>query len=155
MSSAVSALNPPAPFPQDCSTFNSSSTVPKWYTNCEGTAGGCFSIIVPKEKEYNVGNTSFGASSGGGVKWCIDHIQGYIYSKIIDPAGAMYYEIDDILAKPNQCRFLVGAEKTPTGTTYHARTYIEAGLTCTLTPKGSPAQGVQLYSLAVAPTASL
>ena len=47
---------------------------------------------VPKEKEYNIGNTTFGASPSGGVKWCIDHLQGFIYNKVIDPHGAMYYE---------------------------------------------------------------
>jgi hypothetical protein len=37
-----------------------------------------------------VGNTTFGSSPAGGVNWCVDHLQGYIYNKIVDPNGAMY-----------------------------------------------------------------
>jgi len=145
----------PFPFPQDCSYFNASSSVPKWYSECATTPSGCFSILVPKEREYNVGNTTFGSSPSGGVNWCIDHLQGYIYNRIVDPNGAMYYEIDDILGKPPapQCRFLVGAETDGRGiVVYHARTYDEAGLTCDLKKMGQPAAGVTLYQLTVTPT---
>jgi len=152
---AIATTTPPFPFAQDCSYFNSSSSLPSWYSDC-ATNGRCISIIVPKEKEYNVGNTTFGASSSGGVKWCVDHLQGYVYNKVVDPHGAMYYEIDDILSKPpaSQCRFLVGAEDNGSGgVVYHARTYVEAGLSCKLSFMGEPATGVKLYKMTVAPSA--
>merc|ERR1711988_690451 len=80
---AVPVTKPPLfPFPQDCSHFNGTSHVPTWYDECAKTAGGCFSVIIPKEKEYNVGNTTFGSSKSGGTNWCIDHLQGYIYNKV-------------------------------------------------------------------------
>jgi hypothetical protein len=175
---------PPTPFPQDCTTYNASSVTPTWFTDCTD-ASPCFSIIVrlpssvraslfplwllthhslghppasqvPKEKEYNVGNTSFGETPSGGVKWCIDHLQGYVYNKVIDPAGAMYYEVDDILYKPPapQCRFLVGADVDPSSgkTTYRARTFLQSGLECDMKYKGVPAPGVMLYELTVSPS---
>ena len=52
-----------------------------------------------QETKYNIGNTTFGASKAGGTQWCIDHIQGFVYSKVIDPVGAMYYEVDDRSSK--------------------------------------------------------
>ena len=64
----------PFPFPQDCSRVHSASA-PTWFTNCDTAAGGCFIVEVPKLDAYNVGNTTFGATPGGGVKWCIDHLQ--------------------------------------------------------------------------------
>ena len=142
----------PFPFPQDCSHLNASSKAPTWFTDCESAAGGCFVINVPDETKYNTGNTTFGASSAGGTKWCIDHLQGIIFNKVIDPVGAMYYEIDDIQqpAPAPQCRFLVGAEDDGKGgVDYHARTYNNAGLICTLTNTSLKA-GVTSYHLDVA-----
>ena len=114
--------------PYSCSHFNTSSNVPSWYDDCAKAAGGCLSIKIPTEKEFNIGNTTFGASTSGGTQWCIDHLQGYMYNKVVDPFGAMYYEVDDILSAPNQCRFLVGGEQDSTGKLeYHARVYNNAG----------------------------
>ena len=96
----LSLAQSPFPFPQDCSRFNASSKVPDWFSDCDEAAGNCFSIQAPSETQYNVGNTTYGESSAGGVQWCIDHLQGYIYNKVVDPAGAMYYEVDDIQSKP-------------------------------------------------------
>ena len=64
----------------------------------------------------------------------------------------MYYEVDDNVKKPStsQCRFLVGAEKAPSGTVdYHVRTYAEAGLACTVTSKGKAAGGANVYKVDV------
>ena len=60
---AVSKKPAPFPFPQDCSRFNQSATQPKWYTDCSKSAGGCFSIKVPEETKYNIGNTTFGSTA--------------------------------------------------------------------------------------------
>ena len=65
--SAPASKPTPFPFPQDCSRFNQSATQPKWYTGCASAAGGCFSIKVPEETKYNIGNTTFGATKAGGV----------------------------------------------------------------------------------------
>ena len=59
----------PFPFPQDCSHFNMTSKKPTWYKDCEKVKGGCFSIEVPKEGAFNIGNTTFGSTTAGGVKW--------------------------------------------------------------------------------------
>ena len=106
-----------------------SGTPPDWFVDCDKAKGGCFKLKVPKEQAFNIGNTTFGASKAGGTQWCIDHLQGFIYNKVVDPIGAMYYEVDDISHKPPapQCRFLVGAEQDGKGgVTYHARTYNDA-----------------------------
>ena len=82
----------------------------------------------------------------------IDHLQGYIYNQVIDPVGAMYYEVDDNVKKPStsQCRFLVGAEKSSSGAIdYHVRTYTQAGLECTVTSKGKATGGISEYKLDV------
>ena len=109
-----------------------------------------------QETKYNIGNTTFGASKAGGTEWCIDHLQGFVYSKVIDPVGAMYYEVDDRSGTGTapQCRFLTGfdgddAKKNPI---YHARGYNPAGLECDLTDAGTK-NGIHSYELTVKRTA--
>jgi len=101
---------------------------------------------------FNVGNTTFGSSPGGGTLWCIDHLQGVVYSKVIDEVGAMYYEVDGQATKGDapQCRFLAGFDGIDGSgnKVYHARTYDLAGLSCVLTQEPS-VDGVQSYDLAV------
>ena len=150
------AKPPPYPFPQDCSNVNATTGAPGWFKDCGSAAGGCFKIAVPKETKYNIGNTTFGASKAGGTEWCIDHLQGFVYSKVIDPVGAMYYEVDDRSGTGTapQCRFLTGfdgddAKKDPI---YHARAYNPAGLECDLADQGSK-HGVHSYELTVKRTA--
>jgi hypothetical protein len=112
--------------------------------------GGCFSIAVPDQAFYNIGNTTMNVTTGGGSKWCIDHNSGYIYNQIIDKNGAQYYEVDDVLAPPGsgiQCRFLVGLD--PDSGSFTAKVYKEAGLTCTLTSQGTVSTGVTAYKLDV------
>ena len=151
---AVGPVGPtPYPFPQDCSNVNASTGAPSWFSGCDSAATpACFKVTIPTEAKFNVGNTTFGASKAGGTKWCIDHLQGFVYSKVVDPAGAMYYEVDDRsgTGEAPQCRFLTGSDgKDASGKqVYHARTYTEAGLTCTLTAK-PVVKGVQVYDLAV------
>ena len=79
-----------------------------------------------------------------------------MYSKVIDPVGAMYYEVDDRSGTGTapQCRFLTGfdgddAKKNPI---YHARGYNPAGLECDLTDAGTK-DGIHSYELTVKRTA--
>lgn len=144
----------PFPFPQDCSHTRGkpSGAAPDWFVDCEKVKGGCFKIRAPKEQQFNLGNTTFGASAAGGTQWCIDHLQGWIYNKVVDPVGAMYYEVDDISHAPPspQCRFLVGAEPDSKGSeVYHARAYNNAGITCNLAQDGKPAGGITVYDLTI------
>jgi len=142
----------PYPFPQDCSNVNATTGAPGWFKDCTKASGGCFKIAVPTEKEYNLGNTTFGASKAGGTQWCIDHLQGFVYSKVIDPVGAMYYEVDDRSGTGTapQCRFLTGfdGEDEKKNPIYHARAYNPAGLECVLADEGSK-DGVHAYKLTV------
>ena len=144
----------PFPFPQDCSHTRGkpSGAAPDWFVDCDKVKGGCFKIRAPKEQQFNLGNTTFGASAAGGTQWCIDHLQGWIYNKVVDPVGAMYYEVDDISHTPPspQCRFLVGAESDDKGgEVYHARAYDNAGITCKLTQDDKPIGGITVYDLTI------
>jgi len=152
LTTVLPGTTPPYPFPQDCSNVNVTTGAPGWFSNCTDAAGGCFKISVPKETKYNIGNTTFGASKAGGTQWCIDHLQGFVYSKVIDPAGAMYYEVDDRSGTGTapQCRFLTGFDgrDEKQKAVYRARAYNPAGLECILTDEGGQ-YGIHAYSLAV------
>ena len=149
---AVEAKPPAYPFPQDCSNVNATTGAPGWFKGCSAVAGGCFKVKVPTESKFNIGNTTYGASKAGGTQWCIDHIQGYVYSKVVDPIGAMYYEVDDRSGSgiAPQCRFLTGAdgEDSKGHQVYDARTYNAAGLVCTLTNHPTK-DGIRSFSLSV------
>jgi len=153
----IAAKPEPHPFPQDCSNVNATTGAPGWFSDCGKAAGGCFKIAVPKETKYNIGNTTFGATKAGGTQWCIDHLQGFVYSKVIDPVGAMYYEVDDRSGTGTapQCRFLTGydgvdAQKQPV---YRARSYNPAGLECELADELVSKDGIHSYALTVKRTA--
>jgi hypothetical protein len=150
---ALAALSPARlgdVYPEDCTKVNKTAA-PSWFTGCDTSPGGCFVIKAPEEDLYNVGNTSFGTASGTGAQYCIDHLQGYIYTKISDTAGVQYYEVDDLapVSPAPQCRFLVGYEYIANKTVYHTRTYDTAGLNCTLVPATPSAGGVTNLTLVV------
>lgn len=116
------------PYPQDCTRMDG-AVVPHWYNECTKAPGGCFSISTPKEDDYNIGNTTMGQFSGDGAQWCVDHLQGKVYTKIDETRGAQYYEVDKRGASQGgACRFLVGFN----GSAYEARVYVTQGLNCTL-----------------------
>jgi len=110
--------------------------------NCNSTIGGCFVINLPTETTFNVGNTSRTAcdslghcstSFGGGAKWCVDHINGYVYTKALQATGTMFFEVDDKTPqKPGvnapSCRFVVGQD----GSTYHATVFQTDRMLCSM-----------------------
>jgi len=149
MAAPAASLARPPPYPQDCSKTNHTVT-PDWFSECAASPGGCFSIRAPPETMYNVGNSTYSTREGFGVKWCIDHLQGFVYSKVMDTEGTMFFEVDDILkSPPPSCRFLVGREMETSKVEYHVRIYREDSLTCLIEELGSPSEGVRLFDLRV------
>lgn len=151
----VAVLSQAGPFPEDCSMFNTTGgSYPIWFNSsqCDAAPGGCFLIDVPSEilgTPFSVGNTSrtscdkYGnctTSSGHDTKWCIDHINGKIYTKGLLNTSVMYFEIDNktkTTANAPSCRLLVGFDEDATAKAYDARTYQEDRLIC------EPGQGTK------------
>jgi len=141
----LAAPPPPAPpvypYPQDCTQVGASHA-PSWFTECNATIGGCFELTLPTESNYNLGNTSrtecdssgnCWTAYGNDAQWCIDHINGKLYTKAVKPNSVMYFEIDDISPQPNHtnapsCRFLVGSDDNLKA--YDARVYSADRILC-------------------------
>eukprot|EP00325_Prymnesiales_sp_UTEX-LB-985_P025717 CAMPEP_0174718254 /NCGR_PEP_ID=MMETSP1094-20130205/28404_1 /TAXON_ID=156173 /ORGANISM="Chrysochromulina brevifilum, Strain UTEX LB 985" /LENGTH=164 /DNA_ID=CAMNT_0015918311 /DNA_START=84 /DNA_END=578 /DNA_ORIENTATION=+ len=134
------------PFPQDCSQATSSSP-PDWFKDCNATLGGCFLLTVPMEAVYSVGNTSRTTCDsmgkcvtdfGGGATWCIDHINGKVYTKNLMPSAVMYLEIDNTTKMPPginrpSCRLLVGNDDELKA--YDSRVYSQDRILCSANKK--------------------
>ena len=149
----------PWPFPEDCSTFNGTSE-PLWFngTECQKAPGGCFLLDVPNElvgSKYTVGNASrtfcdqYGnctTDHGHDTRWCVDHINGKVYTKgLLKNDSTMYFEADNKTGTAN-CRFVVGWDFEQNET--HVRTYQEDGLSCTTT-KGTTTNNITFYTVEV------
>jgi len=140
------AAAPHYPFPQDCSQVSASSP-PKWFTDCNATLGGCFLLTVPMESVYSVGNTSrttcdhmghCNTDYGFGATWCIDHINGKLYTKNLVPTAVMYFEVDNTTKMPPgvnrpSCRLLVGSDAELKA--YDSRVYSQDRILCSANKK--------------------
>ena len=80
------------PYPEDCTKVGS-ATQPHWYKDCTKAVGGCFTIAVPKEADYNIGPTvdSHG-HEGSGTEWCADHLNGFVYARVNESSGAQFFD---------------------------------------------------------------
>jgi len=79
--------------------------------------------------------------------WCIDHLQGYVYTKVKDAFGVTYFEADDIRSSPPpSCRFFVGFDSS--SSQYDIGVFDQDRLQCTLQELGG-AVGIRHFELIV------
>eukprot|EP00316_Scyphosphaera_apsteinii_P021426 CAMPEP_0119304936 /NCGR_PEP_ID=MMETSP1333-20130426/6050_1 /TAXON_ID=418940 /ORGANISM="Scyphosphaera apsteinii, Strain RCC1455" /LENGTH=164 /DNA_ID=CAMNT_0007307915 /DNA_START=45 /DNA_END=539 /DNA_ORIENTATION=+ len=150
---ALLAFTPPKyPFPQDCSTVHGALT-PKWFTGCDKAIDSCYKVTIPPETSFNVGNTSrtscdalghCNTNYGSGMNWCVDHINGVIFTKSTAIDSVMFFEVDDTSPQPPgvnapSCRFSIGLDDAKKNET---KVYKSDRLTCAAASKPVGADGI-------------
>mmetsp|Transcript_12590 Transcript_12590/g.32221 ORF Transcript_12590/g.32221 Transcript_12590/m.32221 type:complete len:167 (+) Transcript_12590:2-502(+) len=104
----VTALEPPA---TDCSQTIAHD--PDFFDDCD-VSESCLRVHVVSMlgASLNIGNSTDGPDPSIDFRWCIDHINGVVYSKEITPQTGQppyhvsYFEVDDNDHPGHSCRFL-------------------------------------------------